>query len=94
MRSFWLVFLQSFRERVTSKAFIYTTLSLILITIVAISLPTLLSKISDTKKEVVFISDSNAPIVTVEEMNASLTTWEWQEELNALEEYREAEEVS
>ena len=94
MRSFWLVFLQSFRERVTSKAFIYTTLSLILITIVAISLPTLLSKVSDTKKEVVFISDSNAPIVTVEEMNASLTTWEWQEgNLNALEEYkREAEE--
>ena len=80
MRSFWLVFLQSFRERVTSKAFIYTTLSLILITILAVSLPALLSKVSDTKKEVVFITDSNAPIVTVEEMNATLTKWDWQGE--------------
>lgn len=77
MRNFYLVFKQSFRERVTSKSYLSTTLALILISIFAISLPSLLENFADAKEEVAVIS--NAPEIQLAELEGQLTDWEWKE---------------
>ncbi|MFJ8261806.1 ABC transporter permease [Rummeliibacillus sp. NPDC094406] len=77
MRNFFLVFKQSFQERVTSKSYLLTTISLILISVLAISLPSILDNFSN-KKEKVVVLDQTANI-TVEELNQGLRSWDWEE---------------
>ncbi|WP_273853937.1 ABC transporter permease [Guptibacillus spartinae] len=76
MRNFQLVFKQSFREKVTSKSFLMTTLALILFSIFAISLPSILENFSSPKGEVVVIS--NATDIEVSEIQQTLTSWMWE----------------
>lgn len=77
MRNFFLVFKQSFQERVTSKSYLLTTISLILISVLAISLPSILDNFSN-KKEKVVVLDQTANI-TIEELNKILRNWDWEE---------------
>lgn len=77
MRNFYLVFKQSFRERVTSKSYLMTTVALILISIFAISLPGILENFADPKEEVVVIS--NTADINVSELDKQLAGWEWKE---------------
>ncbi|WP_113928151.1 ABC transporter permease [Bacillus sp. P14.5] len=77
MRSFSLVFKQSFRERVTSKSYILTTLALIIISLAGISLPSILENFSPPKEEVVVIL--NTPDIEVAELKQQLMNWKWKE---------------
>ena len=77
MRNFYLVFKQSFRERVTSKSYLTTTFALILISIFAISLPSILENFADPKEEMVVVS--NTTDITVSGLEKQLTDWEWKE---------------
>lgn len=77
MRNFYLVFTQSFRERVTSKSYLTTTLALILLSIFAISLPSILENFAAPKEEVVLVS--TAADIDVSEIERQLTDWEWRE---------------
>ncbi|MCB4848643.1 ABC transporter permease [Bacillus tropicus] len=80
MKKFWLVFKQSFLERVLSKAFILTTLFLVISSIALVSLPTIIDKFSDPSKKtkVVFIPEENSIPITSEELNNGLNTWDWE----------------
>lgn len=87
MKNFYLVFKQSFRERITSKSYLLTTLSLILITIFALSLPSILDQFSKSKETVIFVA--NEAILSLDEINQGLPDWEWREgTLSNIEEYK------
>ncbi|MES1042743.1 ABC transporter permease [Peribacillus simplex] len=53
-----------------------TTISLILISILAISLPSILNNFSDAKEKVLVISNSSN--IRVDELNKGLNSWEWE----------------
>lgn len=61
----------------TSKSYLTTTFALILISIFAISLPSILENFADPKEEMVVVS--NAADITVSELEKQLTDWEWKE---------------
>ncbi|TDL31976.1 ABC transporter permease [Jeotgalibacillus sp. S-D1] len=77
MRNFYLVFKQSFRERVTSKSYLLTTFALIMISIFAISLPSILENFSAPKEEVVVIL--NTSDIEAAELEQQLSAWRWKE---------------
>jgi ABC-2 type transport system permease protein len=73
-----------------------TTISLILLSILAISLPSILNNVSDKKEKVVVISNSDT--IQAEELNQVLPDWEWaqaeSDQLNTYKGEAQAGEIS
>ncbi|MED4071264.1 ABC transporter permease [Priestia endophytica] len=78
MKQFWEVFMHSFKERVTSKVFIISTIVILIAEVLMVSLPKLKDLIADEQEtEIVVMEQGNQYGLTSDILNKSIEGYHW-----------------